>query len=100
CIGPILGSILTFAATQGEAAKGATLLGAYSLGLAVPFLAAAWAVDGFIAWFQKFRRFLPWVMRISGVLLIVVGLLLVSGQFTRLASWLQGITPRWLFDLL
>jgi cytochrome c-type biogenesis protein len=69
------------------------LLGVYSAGLAVPFLIAAVAVESFLDWFQRFRRFLPWVMRVSGALLILVGLLMATGQFTRLAGWLQGLTP-------
>jgi cytochrome c-type biogenesis protein len=69
------------------------LLAAYSLGLAVPFLVAAYAVESFLDWFQRFRRYLPWVQRISGVLLIVVGVLMATGQFTRMAGWLQGLTP-------
>jgi cytochrome c-type biogenesis protein len=72
------------------------LLGVYSAGLAVPFLIAAVAVESFLDWFQRFRRFLPWVMRVSGVLLIGVGLLMVTGQFTRLAGWLQGLTPEFI----
>ncbi len=100
CIGPILGGIYTLASASETLGRGMLLLFAYSLGLAVPFLLAAWAVDGFLAWFQKFRRFLPWVMRLSGVLLIFVGVLLVSGQFTRLAGWLQGLTPAGLLERL
>ena len=46
CIGPILGGILGLAATQGDVAHGTLLLAAYSAGLAVPFLAAAWAMEG------------------------------------------------------
>jgi cytochrome c-type biogenesis protein len=69
------------------------LLGVYSAGLALPFLAAAYALDAFLDWFQRFRRYLPWVMRASGALLVFVGILLVSGEFTRLAGWLQGLTP-------
>ena len=80
--------------------RGMLLLGAYSAGLAVPFLLAAWAVDRFLAWFQKFRPYLPWVMRVSGLLLIVVGVLLVTGQFTRLAGFLQGLTPAGLLERL
>src|SRR5437870_4128562 len=76
------------------------LLFAYSLGLAIPFLLAAFAVESFLKWFQKFRRFLPWIQRISGVLLILVGLLLVTGQFTRLAAWLVKLTPESLLRLL
>ena len=75
---------------------GTLLLGAYSAGLAVPFLVAAWAMEGFLDWFQRFRKYLPWVMRISGLLLIFVGLLMVTGEFTRLAGWLQGLTPEFL----
>ncbi len=100
CIGPILGGILGLASASDTVGRGMALLGAYSLGLAVPFLLAAWAVDGFLEWFQRFRRYLPWVMRVSGILLIFVGVLLVSGQFTRLAAWLQSVTPDWLVRML
>ena len=93
CIGPVLGAILSLAATTDSVARGMLLLGVYSAGLAVPFLLAAVAVDSFLDWFQRFRRFLPWVMRVSGVLLIFVGLLMATGRFTRLAGWLQGLTP-------
>jgi cytochrome c-type biogenesis protein len=100
CIGPILGGILGLAAASDTLGRGVALLAAYSAGLAVPFLLAAWAVDGFLEWFQKFRRYLPWVMRASGVLLVFVGVLLATGQFTRLASWLQRLTPAGILDRL
>ena len=93
CIGPVLGAILGLAATTQDLARGMLLLAAYSAGLAVPFLVAAVALDSFLGWFQGFRRYLPWVMRVSGVLLIFVGVLLVTGEFTRLAGWLQQFTP-------
>jgi len=96
CIGPILGAILTMAAAQASLALGAGLLTAYALGLAVPFLLAAVALDRFLVWFQKFRPYLVWVERVAGVLLIVLGLLLVTDRFTLLASWLQGLTPEFL----
>lgn len=96
CIGPILGGILTLAGASGSVSQGVWLLAAYSAGLAVPFLVAAFAVDSFRAWFVKFRRWMPWVQRISGVILVVVGLLLVTGEFSRLASALQAITPEWI----
>jgi len=96
CIGPVLGAILGLAATSTDVSRGMVLLGFYSAGLAVPFLAAAWALESFLEWFQRFRQYLPWVMRLSGVLLIVVGVLLVSGEFTRLAGWLQSLTPEFL----
>jgi cytochrome c-type biogenesis protein len=100
CIGPVLGTILGLAATSGDVSRGMLLLAVYSAGLALPFLIAALALDSFLDWFQRFRRFLPWVMRISGVLLILVGALLVTGEFTRLAGWLQGLTPEFLREQL
>jgi cytochrome c-type biogenesis protein len=96
CIGPVLGAILSLAATSDSVSRGMLLLGVYSAGLAVPFLLAAVAVESFLEWFQRFRRFLPWVMRVSGVLLVLVGLLMATGQFTRLAGWLQALTPEFL----
>ena len=96
CIGPVLGGILGLAATSSEVSRGVLLLGVYSAGLAVPFLIAAAALESFLEWFQRFRRYLPWVMRVSGVLLIIVGVLLVTGEFTRLAGWLQSLTPDFL----
>lgn len=100
CLGPVLAGILTMAGTTESLGRGMFLLGAYSLGLAVPFLLAALAVDRFRDWFARFRRWLPWVQRASGVLLIIVGILLVTGEFTRLAQMLQALTPEWLFDRL
>ena len=100
CIGPVLGGILGLAATTSDVSRGMQLLAVYSAGLAIPFLIAAVAVESFLDWFQRFRRFLPWVMRVSGILLIVVGVLLVTGEFTRLAGWLQGLTPDFLREQL
>jgi cytochrome c-type biogenesis protein len=96
CIGPVLGAILGLAATSNDLARGTLLLVVYSAGLAVPFLLAAVALESFLAWFQRFRRYLPWVMRISGALLVFVGILMVTGEFTRLAGWLQQFTPSFL----
>lgn len=100
CIGPILGGILGLAATEESLSRGMVLLGAYSFGLAIPFLLAAYAVEAFLDWFQRFRRHVRWVQRVSGVLLLVVGFLLVTGQFTRMASWLQSLTPGFLRNWL
>jgi cytochrome c-type biogenesis protein len=100
CIGPVLGGILSLAATSVDVERGMLLLAVYSAGLAVPFLLAAVAVEWFLKWFQQFRPLLPWVMRISGGLLVLVGVLLMSGEFTRLAGWLQGLTPDFLREQL
>ncbi|HEX5633993.1 MAG TPA: cytochrome c biogenesis protein CcdA, partial [Gemmatimonadales bacterium] len=96
CIGPILGAILSLATVEADVGRGMLLLGAYSAGLAVPFLLAAVAVEQFFDWFQRFRKYLPWVMRTSGVLLVIVGILMMTGEFTRLAGWLQSLTPDFL----
>jgi cytochrome c-type biogenesis protein len=100
CIGPVLGAILGLAATSNDVLRGILLLTVYSAGLAIPFLIAAVAVDSFLDWFQRIRRIIPWVMRISGIMLVLVGVLLVSGEFTRLAGWLQGLTPEFLREQL
>jgi len=96
CIGPILGSILLYTSTRADLGQGLKLLGAYSLGLALPFLVAAWALDAFLRWFQRFRRYIGWVERVAGVLLVVVGVLMLTGSFTLLSGWLQGLTPSFL----
>lgn len=100
CIGTILGAILGLAATQADFSRGMALLAAYSLGLAVPFLVAAFALDWFLSWFKSFRRHLGTVKVVSGILLIVVGLLMASGEFTRLANWLSEFTPGFLLEKL
>jgi cytochrome c-type biogenesis protein len=96
CVGPILGAILTLAATRGSVSQGSELLAAYALGLAVPFLLTAFALERFLVWFQRFRPYIVWVDRIAGTLLILLGILLVTDRFTLLASYLQGLTPDFL----
>ncbi|HEY3933540.1 MAG TPA: cytochrome c biogenesis protein CcdA [Gemmatimonadales bacterium] len=96
CIGPILGGILVLAGTSGDVAHGVVLLTAYSAGLAMPFLVAAFALDAFRETLRRFSGWMPWVQRVSGAVLIAVGILLVTGDFTRLAAWLQGLTPEFL----
>ena len=96
CIGPILGAILTLAATQASVVHGTTLLAAYALGLAIPFVLTALALEQFLGWFQRFRPYLGWVDRIAGALLVLLGILLLTDRFTLLAGWLQGLTPEFL----
>jgi cytochrome c-type biogenesis protein len=98
CIGPILGAILTYGMTQDTMWAGVGLLSVYSLGLAVPFLISALALDWFLQTFQRFRRWIPIVERASGVLLIVLGLLLLTGQFTVLAAYLNRFTPSFILE--
>lgn len=98
CIGPVLGAIMTLAATSETIWQGMGLLAAYSVGLAIPFMVAALALDKFLKTFKRFRRFIPILEKASGALLIVLGLLLVTGMFTVLSTVLVGFTPDWLLD--
>lgn len=98
CIGPILGAILTYGMTQETMWAGVGLLSVYSLGLAVPFLIASLALDWFLQTFKRFRRWIPVVEKASGVLLVVLGIMLLTGQFTVLASWLTRFTPAFILE--
>ncbi len=98
CIGPILGAILTYGMTRDTMWAGVGLLSVYSLGLAVPFLVASLALDWFLQTFKRFRRWIPVVEKGSGVLLVFLGLLLLTGQFTVLATWLTRFTPSFILE--
>ncbi len=100
CVGPILGAILTLASTTQTAGQGIVLLAAYAAGLAVPFLAAALALDQFLAFFSRFRPLLPVVDRVAGVMLVGVGLLLVLNYLTMLNGYFISFTPQWLLERL
>ena len=98
CIGPVLGAILTFAASQEQFWAGVGLLFVYSLGLAVPFLLSALALDAFLRAFSRFRRVLPAIQIISGILLVILGLFLVTGTFSALSGYLTRFTPEFILD--
>jgi cytochrome c-type biogenesis protein len=98
CIGPVLGGILTLAATTDSVGQGMGLLAVYSLGLALPFLLATLLLERFLSGFKRFRHYLPWVSRASGGLLLVMGLLLVTGSFTVLSGMMAAWTPEFLLD--
>jgi cytochrome c-type biogenesis protein len=93
CIGPVLAAILSVAATQDTAWQGAGLLGVYSLGLGVPFLLAGIAIGPFLTFFSTFRQHLGTVEKVMGVLLVITGLLFLTGQFTRLSYWFLETFP-------
>jgi len=84
CVGPILGSILTLAADSGGALRGTYLLSWYSLGLAVPFLIAGLAVSDVNRFMRKIQPYTPVIEVVSGLMLIGVGVLLISGRLTGL----------------
>jgi cytochrome c-type biogenesis protein len=100
CVGPILGSILTLAGTVGKASTGLLMLVAYSLGLAIPFFLGALALNRFLTLFDRYKRFLPVVSTVSGLLMVSVGLLLVTDYFTVLARMALQLTPGWLYKYL
>jgi cytochrome c-type biogenesis protein len=94
CIGPILGGIIGLAATSGGWRSGLVLSAFYSAGLAVPFLLTGLGINKFLSFYKGFRRHLHKVEVVSGVVLIVVGLLVMSGQSTLLAtSRLTALLP-------
>jgi cytochrome c-type biogenesis protein len=96
CIGPILGGVLTYTASSADLQRGMILLFAYSLGLALPFIAAALAVERFIEAFARMRGWLAWTSRTAGALLIAVGVLMLTNYMTILSSALQAMTPDFL----
>jgi cytochrome c-type biogenesis protein len=93
CIGPVLGTILLVAGTENTAARGAALLGAYSIGMGLPFIAAALFAGPFMNLMTHFRRYMLTVERTMGALLVLTGLLFISGQMTALSFWLLETFP-------
>ncbi len=96
CIGPVLGAILTYNLGSSDAARGALMLFAYALGLAVPFVLAAVALERFLALFARVRGYLGAVSRASGALLVAVGVLMITGDIGRMSSALQAWTPEFI----
>jgi cytochrome c-type biogenesis protein len=86
CIGPILGSILTIAATRDTAWQGAYLLAVYSLGLGLPFLAVGAAFDSVLPVLKRVQRYTGIIHVVSGLLLIAVGVLVLTGTINWVSS--------------
>ena len=93
CIGPVLAAILSVAANEQSVSKGMSLLAVYSLGLGIPFLLAGYSVSAFLRFFQKFKRHLLTVERVMGGLLVVTGVLFLTGSMQRLSFWLLETFP-------
>jgi cytochrome c-type biogenesis protein len=93
CIGPILASILTVAAVTTSLYEGILLLVVYSSGLAIPFIISALAIDKYLVTYKKLSRYMPWIHRISVALLIIMGVLLLSGYLTLITTSLAGTFP-------
>lgn len=93
CIGPILAAILAVAASEATLAKGAGLLAVYSLGLGVPFLIAALAVEPFAAFLARFRAHLGLVEKAMGGLLVLTGIAFLTGTVGQVSFWLLDTFP-------
>jgi cytochrome c-type biogenesis protein len=96
CIGPSLGGIYTLAAGEETPGRGMLLLGGYSAGLAIPFLLAAVGLSRFLTLRRRIGPWLPWIQRASGAAMVGFGVLLLTGDFTRIAAALAGVTPDFL----
>lgn len=93
CIGPILAAILAIAGTEATVAHGAALLAVYSAGLGLPFIAAAFAVGGFLAFLRRFRAYFGTVEKVAGALLVVTGIAFLTGGMQSLSFWLIQSFP-------
>ncbi|MDL2345061.1 cytochrome c biogenesis protein CcdA [Deinococcus sp. MIMF12] len=94
CLGPALGSILGLAASTASLGTGVGLLTAYTLGLAVPFLLAALLWDRLNL--RRLNRYAGVFEKVGGAVLVLVGVLMLTGQFTRLATFFYEVMPAWL----
>jgi len=88
CVGPILGAILTMAATTQNIFKGIVLLAFYSAGLGLPFFLSAIILHKFFEYFKTIRKYFKVIAVVGGMLLIIVGILLISGYFSSISAFL------------
>jgi cytochrome c-type biogenesis protein len=93
CIGPALGAILGLAGSTQTVGQGVALLAVYSLGLGIPFVAAAFAMGPFMRWAKRFRPHLPKVEKAMGALLVLTGVAFLTGGMERAAFWLLDTFP-------
>jgi cytochrome c-type biogenesis protein len=93
CIGPILAAILAVAASEATVVKGAGLLAVYSLGLGIPFVIAAFAIEPFAAFLARFRTRLAMVERVMGGLLVLTGIAFLTGFISQASYWLLEVFP-------
>ena len=93
CVGPVLAAILFVAGAEGSVLEGSTLLTAYALGIGLPFLAAALAARPFMAFMARFRRHLGVVEKVMGGLLVLTGILFLTGTMSEIAYWILEAFP-------
>ncbi|MDX2289665.1 MAG: cytochrome c biogenesis protein CcdA [Hyphomicrobiaceae bacterium] len=93
CVGPVLATVLALAADQGSLWTGVSLLFVYSLGLGVPFILAAVAIRPFLGFMQRFKRHLGVVEKLMGAVLVVTGILFLTGSMNYLGQWMLETFP-------
>lgn len=93
CIGPQLGMILSLAATSGEVSRGTALLAVYALGLGIPFLLAAIFINRAIGVMNRIKPHLKTIERLMGALLLIVGIMLLTGWLSAISFWLLEAFP-------
>jgi cytochrome c-type biogenesis protein len=93
CIGPILGSILALASLETTLMKGIILLGIYSIGLAIPFILSGLFITKFLVFSKKTRIHIVKIQKISGYILLVTGVLIVTGKLQTLGFYLLDWFP-------
>jgi cytochrome c-type biogenesis protein len=93
CVGPILAGILFVAGAEATIGRGAMLLGAYALGMGLPFIVAAVFSTAFLGWAQRMRRHMRKIEIAVGSLMVVMGALFVSGQVSAISYWLIETFP-------
>jgi cytochrome c-type biogenesis protein len=93
CIGPILAAILAVAAAEQTVTRGASLLAVYSLGLGIPFIVAAFAIEPFAAFLARFRKHMLRVEQAMGALLVLTGIAFLTGSINNMSVWLLEAFP-------
>lgn len=93
CVGPVLASVLLYASFEETLMQGMILLGAYALGLGIPFFVSAVALNWFIAGSTRLRRWLVPLERTAGAVMVVLGVLLFTGRFAAISSFLAQFSP-------
>jgi len=93
CIGPILGMIITLAASEGSVTRGTALLAAYAIGLGLPFLLAAIFISRSMILMNRIKPWLGVIEKAMGVLLVLVGIALITGAMASVSFWLLEAFP-------
>ncbi|ATX66074.1 cytochrome c biogenesis CcdA family protein [Roseinatronobacter bogoriensis] len=93
CIGPVLGAILTLAATDATVSRGTAMLGVYALGLGLPFLLAAVFVQRSMGLMTRLKRHMAAIEKVMGIMLLAVGVALLTGAFSAFSWWLLETFP-------